>query len=330
MTTDSKASVKKIESLMNDKIVSSGSEDKLVFNNLNIFYELCQMILSSFAEAKINDCDCFDISKFHKTSFIEDNNLVQAFYQKHNINFDFNKIISNGTLEYKYIDEPSFEDNNGVNGYRHHHPYVNVNNNGIISDAVILVHELSHYRNQPESGRSETNDLLTEAIAFAEELIFINYLDNLGYKYEMTYCNKDLIVSAKECAMHSINLYKMLDLYRVFGNLNKDNYKLYYQDDTNYDNDLNALKVTVRNRRYNIYKYAEYVLGYSLGIYMYMEYRKNNTFINNIENLHTQISTDDINDVLAGLNLNGNNIIEKISAAIIQFKDEIYGNDKKL
>ena len=64
------------------------------------------------------------------------------------------------------------------------HKAINVYNNTLITDSIIWVHEISHYRNQPPLFRGEVNDILTELLAFTYELIYTDYLEQIGYEEE--------------------------------------------------------------------------------------------------------------------------------------------------
>jgi hypothetical protein len=323
MALDSKLNVKEIEELINDSIVLSGAENTFVFNELIVLYNLCIITFDALNDVDKSIFNDFNINKFAKTSFLDNQALIKNFYQENHIKFDLDKLMRNGTIDYIYNEDNTFYSFNGTDGYNNGIKYVNVYNNGLITDAVTLVHEVSHYRNQTDYARNQINNVLTESVAYAEELIFIDYLKNNGYKDEMNFCTANLLINAKLCAIDSMILFKMVNLYKIFGNLSLANYQLYYHDSTDYLNDLNKLKSLITTKNYNIYRNAGYAIGYPLGFYMYMEYKKNNQFLNKIESLHTKISNDNILNILRSINLTnlGANDLNKIKDAVMELKE---------
>lgn len=334
-------------------------KNNLLFDNLKIFWKLIHFIHSLIEDYSENNCEKIDWYKISKVSLLEEEKIIDPFYEKLNINFKLNDIIEDGTLEiHTRTIEELIESKkrhisvNGINQYQGEHKTIEIYNNGLITDSITLVHEISHYRNQSDEGRTQINNLFTEALAFAEELIYIDYLRGLGYGYEAYSFQYMTILTFYHIICDSYPLIKICLLYYELGAISKENYKLYYKDDSDYDIILSDFKeiMTANEAKYknlgkelledkeqlsNFNKEMRntlwYVLAAPLSIYMYEKYKNNNNYIDNIKKLNDTIMNNNINNktVVECLNVIGISNYDEESLDKIKLSFESYIKELK-
>ena len=158
---------------------------KLLFENIKNIYSLISYLNDNMKALELEN---MDFREGREATLEEKIHLIEDFYKKIGISFNFNQIIEDGTFEiirtnplYDILD---FELTRGNNNYNGEHKSIEVYNNGLLTDSIIWVHEISHYRNQEDDGRGPVNSLLTELLAFTESLIYTDYLEKQGYKKE--------------------------------------------------------------------------------------------------------------------------------------------------
>ena len=167
--------MKELNSLINDYVVAIGADANLVYANMESIYNINFNIFSILHEKYDNDD--IDVINIKHSSWYENIELIKEFYRENNIDFDIDKVLNDGTIDYKFYEEINMHNlEDGECYYRNGHKGVSVCNNGFITDAAILVHELSHLRNQPDDYRDQLNNFFTEALATLDELLFIDFL----------------------------------------------------------------------------------------------------------------------------------------------------------
>ena len=144
------------------------------------------------------------------------------------------------------------------------------------------------YKNQPPEKRDKVNDILTELVAFTEELIYTDYLKQIGYEKEATMFNIEEYKNLHNYINCSHYVIKITLLYYLLGKVSKESYLLLYKNDKDYDK---ALKIfdEEKNKNQNIIFLSLY---YSVGIisfYNYIEYKKDPNFLEKIKKLKENI-----------------------------------------
>lgn len=293
--------IKQLESNLNDFIVSIGVYNNIVFNQLPFYYNLC-IELSETLQKHFNYYeDKIDYSKISKISLFDKLDLIKDFYKNVGISFDIDKYISDGTINFENYDH--FYDNEdteskktfmfgyGLSSYEGEKKLVDVCNNGLITDIPVIVHELSHFRDQPDVKRNQVSDLLTETLAITEEFICCDYLSQKGYKSEMNFFLERQLYSLYKSVEYMKSIYRMLLLYDEIGSISKDNYLYYYENDECYDSDIKRLEY------FNLQRFVPiswYVLSTALAPYLYCKYKEDSSFMKNIISLHDSINNKDI------------------------------------
>lgn len=187
-----------------------------------------------------------------------------------------------------------------------------------------------HYKNQPPEKRDEVNDILTELVAFTEELIYTDYLKQIGYEKEAAMFNIEEYKNLHNYINCSHYVIKITLLYYLLGKVSKESYFLLYKNDKDYDK---ALKIfdEEKNKNQNIIFLSLY---YSVGIisfYNYIEYKKDPNFLEKIKKLNKEIMTDiSLEEALKIINISLNEeSLNRILENINIFRDSLLKENKK-
>lgn len=294
---------KEINQFLKNLFNTSYNENKIFLNNLKNIYILISFLYNNLEKL---DIDTKDLRNTTRKDYVEKTQLINDFYKSLGINFKVNDIEKNGTLNILETNEPKDATSQltyGNNNYifyerrsfnfktkedniisRNYHKAINVYNNGLLIDSIIWVHEISHYKNQPKEKRHEANDILTELIAYTEELLYIDYLENFGYEEEakifkiMEYQNLYSILN------FSYYIIKITLLYYLLGSVNKENYLLLYKEDKSYNKALELFNKGKNDIRL-CYHYSIAIIS----LYNYIEYKKDKSFLENLKRLNKEI-----------------------------------------
>lgn len=294
---------KEINEFLKNLFNTSYNENKIFLNNLKNIYILISFLYDNLEKL---DIDTKDLRNTTRKDYVEKTQLINDFYKSLGINFKVNDIEKNGTLNILETNEPidaTSQLTYGNNNYifyerrsfnfktkedniisRNYHKAINVYNNGLLIDSIIWVHEISHYKNQPKERRHEVNDILTELIAYTEELLYIDYLENIGYEEEakifkiMEYQNLYSILN------FSYYIIKITLLYYLLGSVNKENYLLLYKEDKSYNKALELFNKGKNDIRL-CYHYSIAIIS----LYNYIEYKKDKSFLANLKRLNKEI-----------------------------------------
>jgi hypothetical protein len=241
--------------------------------------------------------------------------FAKEFFSNNNIKFDLDKIINDGTIGFNketYEEEiynkrlyKPFLDGSSYYG-NHRKKLIDVPNTGYFFDSAVLVHEISHYRNQPDTEEKIARDIFTEALAYTEEVIF--YLQNMAnHKEECEYGIKELIYSFNHCIYKLYPVIKSLKLYYYFSDISLESYKLLYKNSINYDAIIATLiNATKNNEPFNVLASVRMLIASLLVPYLTLKYQANPLFILKIEELHEKINTCSIKEILKFIGLEGN------------------------
>lgn len=308
---------------LNNYILEKHLDTSLIIYNLEVFYELSNVLKENLLD--ITDAVSeIDYTKISKMAPFENFELIKKFYKENNIDLEIEKYINNGTIDLRFFDE--FNDSTiceeekkyyfvaGREGTRGKHISLETPNNGFITDSSIMVHELSHLHDDTKEYETWTRSLLTEPLAFAEQFIYLDYLEELGYVDESRIIKAIDYVSAYHFSRMTNKLYKILITFDTFSDLEQESYKKLY-DDEDYEDGLAILSDILSIEENKISSMTNYVLGYSLGVYMYNEYRKDKNYIKHIQKLHKILNEEDF---LICLNEMGLNCLDKNDRDLIE------------
>ena len=257
-----------------------------------------------------------------KLSKKESINIVKNYFDKHNIDIDIDELIKNENLV--FVSSKDFYKKNTIrhavsDGYSKYDKkekkkksFVSVE--GLLKDAYVLVHELSHYRNEPMGKRNITSDVLTEAISYVNELIMCDDLKK-EYKeaHSISFCRNII-----RCAYDLYYPYKLVYVYKKNGNLDKDSYlNITKQDD--YDKAIDDFRDFV-DKKISIFASSYHLIGMCLGIYMFVKYKDNNEYFEKIEKFNNSINNMSMNKCLNIIGLkNIDDLVKRFETICLDF-----------
>lgn len=254
--------------------------------------------------------------------------LAQCFFEEHNIPININKLRENGTLI--LIDNSAKEKDNFSQGRVDGHCYYDENKNkrvsvvleGNIFDSVILIHEITHYRNQPDESRSFANDLLTESLSYAMEFIFFEDLKDSIYESD-----RKLYFKLLQKLIYNYNymiyyIYKIILLYKKEKDISKEAYDKLF-DDNMYEDTIEIFEDYTLKKK-SILRNTWLVIGLPLAIYMLEEYKKDKSFMKSLERFNFALENESIDNCLLTIGIkNKEELINVINNSTISFIDEL-------
>ena len=208
---------KEINNIMNETFNNHYDEDKIIFNNLStlrgLFLIVDNNLYDLFDNNREREIDWFKVSH---ADFMKKISIIKDFYRYLKINFDVAKPINDGTFIINTYSLEEAVDNQKLLIYGNcsnsiDDPIIRVQNNDLITDAIVWVHELSHYRNNKLEKEPEVRRLLTESLAFTYEYIFIDYLEKIGYVYESNEFKFEETINLFKHSYHCVNVNHFLD-----------------------------------------------------------------------------------------------------------------------
>lgn len=285
--------------------------NEILFNNMQKIYELVMFLYYNMKKLDIESPDLINGSR---KDFAEKSKLIEGFYKNINVDFKMDYITRNGVLNILSTNNPEEATYNqiysGSNSYitikeTHNDPItkkekiiysarhkaINVHNNDLLNDSIIWVHEISHYKNQPLEKRGQVNDILTELIAFTEELIYTDYLSQIGYEEEAKMFMIEEYNNLAQFIVKSYYVLRIALLYLLRFKVSKEDYNILYNEDKKYYKSLKIFDEE-KNENQNI---IFLLLYYSVGIisfYSYIEYKKDPNFLDKLKKLNKKIMTD--------------------------------------
>lgn len=307
-----------------------------IIENIENLWNLTNYIGSSFSKY-IGDKYNIELN-YSKNSLNETISLVQAFFEKYDINININQMIENKTLKLiqnsekltdkfygNKLDGMSYYDENGAR-------VVEVILDGTIYDAIIIIHELMHYFNQPNDQRNEVSDLLTESISYGMELIFCEELKNTEYEKDSQLHFKCLEKVLYNFAYNSYYIYKIVYLYKIKGDITEEKYNELF-DDGSYLSTMDKFDEYI-DEKGSIFYDTWYILGLPLAIYFFEQYKKDHSTIQYIKDLNDNINDKNLEQCFSLININSvSEFKEKIKESVESFKqylDHIYLEDSEL
>ncbi len=310
---------KQLEKYIIEYLAKTNLHELEVFQNLDFFKRVNEQLYLKTFKHKDNEIS-FDLKK---VSFLVMIDVIKEFYIKHGYGIDVDELINNGTIDFNYLEGELVL--GGSNYYDDGSRAVDVNNNGYLIDSAILIHEISHYQNQPKSSRCETSSLLTESLAYAETFMFLDFLEEKGYAEDSSYLKKEIIKLMNNYASNLISCFKLFVIYEKFSGITRENYKLMF-DDNQYEKHIDDLEQIINSKGIKLFKDMGYVLGYFLAMHMYQEYKKNASYINVIKALHIKINEVNTSECLEHI---GFSSITNTLKNIEDFIDDIYNEDEE-
>lgn len=271
-------------------------DSKFVNDNINNLFELNKIIEKNIV--KKNSIKPNDYTIKNKMDINTIISFAQSFLNENNINIDINRLIEDGSIN--FIDDIKNENRQGVSYYKDNKKMIDVNNSNNILELCILIHELMHYYNQPDDNvRSEASEYLTEAVSYGYELILLDKFLDSEYREDAEFIYYNIVFSLGHL---SFDLYSPLLSLKIFlenGKLKKEEIEKYLQ----LENYIDEMKKFIMNKK----KFSSSVwnmIGYYLGMYNYIEYKKDNKFKEKLLEFNNSINNKNIKECLKIIGIN--------------------------
>mgnify|MGYP006999395259 FL=1 len=318
-----KEDLKEIKMLLNDYVVQNDFD--FIYNNLHLIGYTCEAIRKiskPFAKSMNNSDIEYKNFPVYTGKFRLD--IVRKYLKEHQIDLDVDDLFNRGIICCNcntYPDEIAKE--------RIYKPYTGgrcqsyldehrvellVPNTGYISDSAVLVHELSHYREEEyKNYTTASREIFTEALAYTEEFIF--WKDNEKEFTEIECFIRNFLCGLTNLAIKMESIIAIIIVFVNTGDIDQEAYKLYFGTDENYEEDLQELLDVINSSSFKLLENIRYVIALILFPYLYYSCLQDPNFMNKIQELHKLILNENVLTCLdyIGINTISFEEIDKIS-----------------
>ncbi len=315
---------------MNDKAIKEWFDSLLFFGKKTFVLDEIENLISLVSQInktyiKIDNYQYEE--NFSSITKDEMLNIVQTFLNKYSINIDVYKLLENNILKIEDSDQIAYY--NGLTYMDSSNQYkITINFTGSIFDCGVLVHEIMHYINRSDiyekilTEKNFTNMLLTESISYAMEIIFYEDLENSIYQNDQKIYKLGYGKTIECYCNNMVDIYKIILIYKKTNGIKLENYQQIYKDN-NYDSTILKFQFYLLNKGF-ILKDTSYIIGLSLAIYMFVNYQKDNSFINNIIEFNNAINNNNFKDSLKVIGINDLRIVKETLDDFLMELDSIY------
>jgi hypothetical protein len=282
---------------------------QFVIGNSALFVNIANAELSKALTFKIKE-DMQDIM-YSEQQIDNSFHLANQFFNIHKIKINLKELYDKKILEFFYDDNTRKNEfvssNFGPTSYQEytkekgHSIKIVISNN--LLDAFGIVHEVTHYMNQPEGPRNMVSDMLTEAISYGMEFIFAQSLINGNYKAEeaklfIGNCILEMISYAKTMSP----IYRIIYTYNKFGEINEKNYhKIIHNFD--YESDVSEFEKYIQANRDYIRDTWDF-LGRGISLYIYDKYKTDHESIDKLLKMNDAINVMSLDYCLKIIDIN--------------------------
>ena len=275
-------------------------QNSIYYDYINQLYRIALFTTNLYGKSNYNPDDIRDN---YTVCFIDTLLLAKKFYLKNHLkgpNLLF--LLYEGKLKIHKTDKYMVMGNCSKEGKKE---IINVVVNNNLFDGLILIHELSHFKDK-DKDENMVRQLFTEALAFTEERLYVDFLEEEGYKFRDTW-NRRLNRIVSSTMFIYYKTLKLANLYKEVGSISYDSYSDYYCDNTDYY----LLKFNSNNEN-NIIRYCMYTFALSVSQYIYDRIKNGELSVDILNVLHEEKM--DLNKTLSIIGLEEllDNNIEKL------------------
>ena len=294
------------------------SFNSFILDEIENLWNLLNYIYSNYSEVlKRVEFEKYD---FSYVSLEENISLAQQFLDKHNISVSIKKLIANGNIVFKIIDEKIKDGKSYYDKDNKKMIEIYLHNN--IIDSCIIIHEIMHYLNQPESKRNFVSDLLTESLSYGIEFIYIEELKDTSYYNDMNIFMRFVARTILKYMDKVYYCYKLILLYKKEKDISLKVYNNVFKD-KNYEKTINFFEEYVKEKNL-VVKDTWNVLGYLIAIYILETYKKDNNFIKILMEYNKAINEKSYQECLSIIGLNiYTELLDKIKLSTNSFLESL-------
>lgn len=289
-----------IEEMLNDYFAKN--KDDFFVNNYGWLYKIACEYLKIMPNKCSQDYMDYLDSIMPSYSDFEIFEFVKEYFKKYDIKLNLDHMLSNKTIVLKTNNENTDNLTNnrsrlnlqGSCNYR----LVSVNSNVSYTDAIVLVHELSHFRTRLNANGKinyNTQKWYSETMAIAEEFIMLDSSLNVEKQYISLYRLNLINAHFKRIIIYL----KIALVCKKYGNITKENY-LKVWDEDNYEFDMinfallynNIVKDNNSDLFFNkIERYIKYSLAFINALHIMYKVRQNSEYTEKIKKMQKLVST---------------------------------------
>lgn len=297
------------------------SFNSFILDEIENLWNLSNYIYDKYIDV-IKDIN-FQPHNFSYVSLEENISLAQQFLDKHNINVSIKKLIANGNIIFKKIDDKTAKSKNGTSYYdKDNKRVIEIYLNNNVIDSCILIHEIMHFLNQPESKRDFVSDLLTESLSYGMEFIYIEELKQIKYSNDLNIFMKFVVPTILKCMDKVYYCYKLILLYKKEKDISLETYNKVFKDN-NYEKTIDRFEEYVKKHNL-VVRDTWNVLGFPIAIYMLETYKNDNDFIKKIIEYHEAINEKSYQECLSIIGLSSDkDFIDKIKSSTNSFLESL-------
>ncbi len=257
--------------------------------------------------------------------------LVQSYLERHSIELNIHDLLQNDILI--LLEGPKEKDNyysslkDGSSFYDEQgNKKIAVSLEGTIFDAAVIIHEITHFRNQSIEKRSFTNDLLTESLSYAEELIFFEDLKDTIYDKDRAIHFKLFEKLIYQYSYRIYYIYKIILLYKKEQKINKESYLKVFCD-SEYEKTIEFFEEYAFHQK-SILKDTWTFLGLPLAVYLLEEYRVDRNFFEILKEYNERLKGDNLERCLETIKIHNleelKEVIQSSTTSFINLLEDLY------
>ena len=327
-------------------------ENDYIVNNFDYLFSLLDYVKNHISSFSLGYEYIKDIERRLPIYNIKDLfKFVDDFNKRFKIDISIEDLVNKGIIDlsrerYEGLTSDKRDYMIDADGFcRNNRTTIWVENEGSLSNAFTLIHELSHYKDCIK-GNNATIYWFTEALAITEEMIgayISNQDDEIAYNfYTRTFFSVKALVK----------WYKILPMiltYQKFSCIDMDSYSLLFKPESyskyyklffdvvnkkyyklNKDHFMDK-KVVNKNVFYGLLDDLKYGIGFIIAIHLFNRFKDDNSYMDEIQKMHKLVNELSVEEFINYIGFKGMSL-EEICKPVIEFVSNInkYGkNDVK-
>lgn len=293
-------------------------EGTFLYDHYDDYYK-CASIVYNTIKPYINDLKLSndDLINLPSYDIFERINFANKYYEMFELDNPINDLIDKGIIdlvgdEYQNDDKIQRSFIPTIGGFcKSDGTTISVNNTGTIVDSFVIIHELSHYKNNSSQGLI-SREFLTESLAFSEELVMLDSIPSS--QIEKNIALRGYLLTFYNDAVWLLKVLYFLRVYKQYNSIDRESCKKYYQRGMEYmlnlyNEDLELYIDALKKESLKAFsRHAEYVVAAIIAPTMMHRIRKDKGYMEKLQNVHELVKDEKLEDVLEYLDIDVNKI----------------------